>query len=519
MRCSFLFFLIAFAVSLNPVSAFAKNEIICTTAYVKVPPLLVVPTGFDSNTNKDALERKKENQYANYYKGKERNPENGQNTGRSLFIPKRSIVKVDAEYRKLIEGEGEFAKYKNSDWVPVQVLSIPPENKGLQKSLYGRFKSIAKDQFGKNSAQAEPGSLGFISLSHLEKVDHQKDYIFAVKEDSVLFTALNDHLKNKGYKSLVPLAVRLRQNAKGEFEVNRCCNLDINPKDPNACEDRPIFQLLNITKSSGGKAPTVVFGGDDCIACSLNIFSSLTPLEEKTYSSIQSILSHPTLGLENSSEYKTISELNELNFVDSRGLVQLPVAGNAPDKSGPFNSLHYGPTSGDADVYMKPDVACGFIQFLKSWDQSCKGRSVCQIEFGDASHAYYKQKNDPKKDGTGPWVHLEHTEGECIDINTSRMGKNYLAPMMKMLEKLGQDKNHCFSMSPEILKGKQCTFDKTETHKTHMHICFPSNIGNSLNSNKKDNLRIQENSGSAFNPQLKKACESGVPKLSNSEFP
>ena len=210
-------------------------------------------------------------------------------------------------------------------------------------------------------------------------------------------------------------------------------------------------------------------------------------------------MSHPSLGLpEGSNDIKRAASISNLNFVDSRGFVQIPLTGTDVKRTGPFKSLHYGAESGDADVYMKPDVACGFMQFLKSWNQTCNGRDECLIEFGDASHAVHKGKI---AGSNSPWPHLDHSDGECLDINTSRMSKSQLAPMMNLIKKSGS--GECYTTESNISKTGLCKYDSTRNpatgalvHATHMHVCFASNGSDSGKT--------------VTNPKLKEACERGV---------
>lgn len=464
----------------------------CHPATIKTPPIFVVPTGYDSASDEDAVTRKKESQYANYYKGNSSVDERGRAVGKPYIVPKRSIVQVSDVYRNQIENSGTLSKFQGSEWIPVKVLSLPPENKKLQEAHLKSTKSIAKYQYQRNVQEASVGSVGFMQLSNLEKIEKQKDYVFIVKQDSELFTGLNNYLNQNDYESLVPMVLKLKQNDEG-FEVNQCCI-----EGTTRCSNYPIFEVMNVKDEKGQAVDLPV--DTDCFTCEKNIFKSIVPIEESILDPIRSILSHPSLGLpEGTSDVKRAASITHLNFVDSRGFVQIPISGEGPKKTGPFKSLHYGAESGDADVYMKPDVACGFMQFLKAWDKKCNGRDDCVIEFGDASHASHKSCTRRKNQAgqvvcSEPWPHVSHTDGECLDINTSRMAKKQLAPMTNMLKKLGSAK--CLTMDKNILAQGGCTYDKTGVHDTHMHICFPTNSGHTGNS--------------IPNPKLKEACEKGV---------
>lgn len=454
----------------------------CCVVSVKTPPILVVPTGFDSATGEDAVERRRERKYANYVTGTKSVTQNGSANGKSFALPKRSIVQVSDVYRDVIERNGEFARTDRwREWVPVRVLSVPPENKKLQESRLQATSNIAKPTFTQNSEIAEVGSRGFVKVSDLEKIDKQKDYVFVVKQDTELFRALNETLQSNSLQALEPYVLRLKETDTG-FEVRQCCS-----GDPVKCVNFPIFEVLNVKDRSGRGVDVPV--DTDCFSCQNQIFSSLTPIEEHHLNPIRSLLSHPSLGLPTG---RKVSSIADLNFVDSRGFVQIPLLDQGGEKRvGPFNSRHYGPERGDADAYLRPDVACGFMQFLKSWDQTCKGNEACVIEFGDASHAYHKGK---VRTANSPWPHESHTDGECIDINTSRMESRYRGHMMKMLQQLGQ--TQCLTMDRNILKQGGCSYDASGVHDTHLHICFPSNT--------------KQSGGGQRNSKLSQACQRGV---------
>lgn len=455
----------------------------CTITSVKTPPIFVVPTGYDTKSEQDAVERRREDKYANYYKGNTA-VANNLGSGKPFYVPKRSIVQVSDSYRNMIEKTGEFSRSRNDEWLPVKVLSTPPENGKLQEAYVANTKSIGKPLFSRSGVEAKVGDVGFMKISDLEKVDKQKDFVFVVKQDSELFTKLNNYINKNDYKALLPLALRLKKVSDG-YEVNQCC-----VEGTNRCTNYPIFEVIGV-KDEDGKDIDLPLD-TDCFICQRNIFKSLVPIEDAFLNPIRSILSHPTLGLpEGANEIKKAASISNLNFVDSRGFVQIPLTGDSAKRTGPFNSLHYGSESGDADAYLKPDVACGFMQFLKTWNQSCKGGDDCLIEFGDASHANYKNRIPGGERGS-PWPHQSHTDGECIDINTSRMNSNYLGPMMNMLKKLGQV--NCLTRQSKITGQGGCSYDRY--HDTHMHICFPSNTSASGNS--------------VPNPRLKEACEKGV---------
>ncbi len=464
----------------------AELETECNQAFVKTPPVFVVPTGYDAKSDQDAVERGRENKYANYYQGQTTLDEKNKPDGKPFIVPKRSLVLVSDQYRDLIEKTGTFSKSQGQEWVPIKVISLPPENKKLQEAHLKKTKEVAKAVGSSNIQQAEVGSTGFLKIADLEKVDKQKDFIFVVKQDSELFTKLNHYLKNNNYKSLLPLALKLNQGPDG-YEVNQCCL-----KGTDRCTNYPIFQLMNVADKKGEQIDLPVDA--NCFVCQNNVFKSLVPLEESILNPIRHILSFPALGLPaEASDLKKTSSLSQINFVDSRGFVQIPLTGEGQKRIGPFNSLHYGAEPGNADAYLKPDVACGFMQFLKSWNQACQGQDDCLIEFGDASHAYHKNKVRTGKKNS-PWPHVSHTNGECLDINTSRMADSKLGPMMRMLKKLGQ--SNCLTMESQITGQGGCSYDKTGVHDTHLHICFPSNTGSKENS--------------VINPKLKESCENGV---------
>ncbi len=461
-----------------------KPQTQCTITSVKTPPVFVVPTGYDTRSELDAVERRRENKYANYYKEFAAD-EKMRRTEKPFYVPKRSIVQVSDAYRNIIEKTGEFSKSKNDEWIPVKVLSTPPENEKLKEAYVANTKGIASPIFSKSGIQAKVGNVGFMKVADLEKVDKQKDFVFVVKQDSELFTKLNNYINKNDYKALMPLALKLKRVSDG-YEVNQCC-----ATKTKRCTDYPIFEVIGVKDEDDKDIELPV--DTDCFICQQNIFKSLVPIEDAFLNPIRSILSHPSLGLpEGSNDIKKAASVSNLNFVDSRGFVQIPLIGDSAIRTGPFNSIHSEPESGDADVYLKPDVTCGFMQFLKTWDKSCKGADGCQIEFKDASHANHKHKVQPNASGKSPWIHESHTNGECIDINTSRMSASSRGPMLQMLKKLGHE--NCYSNDSNVTRQGGCS--NYPGHDTHMHICFPSNTSAAGKS--------------VPNPKLKEACEKGV---------
>ncbi len=454
----------------------------CCLVSQKSPPLFVIPTGFDPATGQDAVERRREAKYANYISGAKTLSPSSSVVGKPFVLPKRSIVQVAEMYRDLIEERGELVKTNRLGvWVPVRVVSLPPTNNRLLSSNLQSVKNIAKPTFTAAVELAQVGDTGFVKVSDLEKIDKQRDYVFIVKRDTELFKSLNETLQKNNLESLQPYALRLKESEDG-FEVRQCCS-----GNPRRCQNFPIFEVLNVRDRQGRGVDMPL--DEDCLTCRQQMLSSLTPIEEHQLKPIRSILSHPSLGLPSG---RLIASLTDLNFVDSRGFVQIPLLDRGEEKRiGPFNSRHYGPESGDADVYMRSDVACGFMQFLKAWDQACKGHDDCLIEFGDASHALHKNK---VRTENSPWPHESHTNGECLDINTSRMSDRYLAPMIKMLQQLGP--NSCLTLRPSLLKGGGCSYDSSGTHETHMHICFPSNLS--------------QTGANQRNAKLDRACQKGV---------
>ena len=463
-----------------------ESDLECTKIFVKAPPLFVVPTGYTPRYDKDAAKNQ------NYHEGNTRVEKNVP-LGDRFIVPKRSIVQVSVKFKQQIEDTGKFESSRDNMWVPVKVISLPPENEKLQSNSNYKTQSVAKNQETLKTKEAAVGSVGYLKIADLEKLEKQQDYVFIVKRESELFTQLNQRLTSNGHKALEPFALRLKETDDG-YEVNQCCH-----PNTDKCLNYPIFEVLNVVDAYGKGVE--VYEEVNSEKCFSDITNSITPIEDQFLDPIRSILSHKSLGLpDQANDLKRISSITNLNFVDSRGFVQIPVIGDGSKRTGPFNSVHYGAESGDADVYMKPDVACGFMQFLKAWDKTCKGKDSCQIEFGDASHAYHKGCTTKKvklPDGryknvcANPWPHESHTNGECVDINTSRMNDGDLAPMVKLLQQLGN--NVCLSNEPRLAKVGCAPMSG---HDTHMHMCFPSNV--------------TATSSSIPNKALKKACEQGV---------
>lgn len=474
------FFGVVLAYSLITLSRVEKalardNNVKCTKILTKTLPVSVVQTGYDAAQNRDAALNR------NYVSAKR--TDNG-----DFYVPKRSLVLVSKEYQKIMDPKtGQFLKDK-ADWVPIKVLSTPPENTGLQKTTIAPIKSIAKNPALQTQAKKE--DVGFIKTADLEKSGKQgDDFVFIVKQDSELFKKLDS---NADLKNLAPFALKFAKNKDGEYFMNKCCKLvDGNEK----CFNNPIFQILNVRGSKVGVLAEKQFDLD-CFSCISDFYSQIVPIEKNNLDSIRSILSHPNLGLPTgSSSIKKLASIIDLNFVDSRGLVQIPVKGefvNAnTNLTGPFGSQHYIPEATNADIYMKPLSACGFMQILKAWEKSGAGEKII---FGDASHAYYKEQ--AKVPGmlpthnNHPWPHTTHTQGECIDIATDKLNDTNLETFMKLVAKAGYNASQCFTDRRKISSKGICQFDSA--HQKHTHICFPEKVGNAVNNT------------------LQKACQEGV---------
>lgn len=463
----------------------------CKKELRSTPPVWVTDTGYDSEkgTNREPN--------INYVKGKVGDAGEG-----PLMIPRRSVVQVSGDFAELFETEKDLKGNANK-WVPVKVLSVPPENTTLAQAKTVAIASVAKPKFGSlaqkpqevvvDNEKVRAGTVGRMRLGDLEKVSGQKDFIFIVKKDSVLFRALTDP-SNPLSATTEPFALELMQ-VNGKFQVNFCC-------DPTGkiCKDFPIFKVLGVKNKNGNQ---ITFASP-CEDCALH---DLIPMKKDFAEPIEEILR--LMKSDKTEALRKLSKMEKLNFVDTRGLVQIPVVnlqGDNEGQLGPFGSYHYSKEPGNADVYLKPEVACGFMQVLKTWNEKyCPtGKHDCRIEFGNASHAFYKSGQNPNA-----WGHsAEHNNGECIDIRpfqkgatgpgggrsfTSNYNQKDFQKLMKIFDQLGPDS--CFLTDRKVTNAYlSCT--NRDDHDDHLHICFPTHIN--------------KNGKTIPNPKLQKACQKGV---------
>lgn len=452
----------------------------CTRVGRRTPPIWVTVTGFDTRRDQDYKN------YQNYTQGL-LGPE-----GREpMVVPKRSLVRLSPEYASFVETRGDL-ETNAEKWIPVKVVSTPPTNTELAKAVSARVASVAEPKF---MDFATPGTEGRIRIGDLERVENQKDYLFIVKRDSPLFRALHDPL-NPNAAATEVFALELFRS-EGLYQVNHCCS-----EDKKTCVDFPIFRAVG-AKGKQGRDILVHSRCEDCW------LSSLVPMQSDFVKPIQGILSHPDLGLSPRSPTAKLRSIEHLNFVDARGLVQIPVKHIPNDNTGqlgPYNSYRYMPGSrplrkGNPEIYLRPESACGFIQVLKTWDEKfCpRGQPQCRIEFGDASHAADKKFNS----------HDDHDNGDCIDIRPMSLGatgpsggrsfggdfnRPAFTSLLKLFQQLGAER--CFIADQQIAKEfPECSY--RADHNRHLHICFPR-------------FKVNARGEAVPNLKLQNACQQGV---------
>lgn len=435
----------------------------CKKEYRNAPPLWVTTTGYDAEKDKSARVNK------NYAIGE-------QVSKQPFIVPKRSIVQLHPQSQALYEQmEANPAKKLSPNaLLGVRVLSLPPESKKLSENAFESVKKIAnfRDHLRNKSIVpefAKPGSRGYLKFGDLERVKEQKGYIFMLKRDSPLLKKISEDTGEED------VALELAQE-NGKYIVNHCCGSD------GICRDFAIYIALN--PKTGVEIQTNVSLEATCESCLAN---QTIPMKKDFMAPLQ--------GLVDVLNQEKRTKLSQFNFVDSRGFVQLPVSDQDKTtgyKNGPFGSVQYSPEPGNADTYLKPEVACGFSQLLKAWQKNhCPNNDAsCRVEFGNASHAFFVGSS-----GNSRWPHNSHTNGECIDIRPSykvsaqggrsfsspQFDKNKFRNFMKLAEQLGPDT--CFTtrndINREFHSSANCMYD--EDHDDHLHICFPRKNGTKLN--------------------------------------
>lgn len=434
---------------------------LCKKAYRAAPPVWVTVTGYDTKTDQKAKVNR------NYLIGERKDIK------QPFIVPKRSLVTLHPQSQALFENSPS-KKISPQTLLGVRVLSIPPDSKKLHENASESVKKVTtyRDHLlGKktNPEFAIPGSRGYLKYEDLEKVEEQKGYVFMLKKDSPLLKKISEDTGE------ADVALELAQE-DGKYIVNHCCDND------GVCRDFAIYKALN--PKTGEEIKTKISLESDCESC----------LASQGIA-IQKDFMQPLKGLLDVLNKEQKISLSQFNFVDSRGFVQLPVSDldlKTGHKQGPYGSIQYSPEKGNADIYLKPETACGFTQVLKTWQKKfCPNNSPdCRIEFGNASHAFYE-----KSTGNNKWPHNTHSNGECIDIrpnykvakdggrkfNSKDFDKAKFKNFMDLAEQLGPDM--CFTnrndLNKEYKETANCLYDKN--HDDHLHICFPRKHGDQPN--------------------------------------
>lgn len=444
----------------------------CTKRLRTAPPVWVVPTKYDAESDKQA----RINQ--NYTVGLHRNRIN------PFVLPKRSAVQLSPLAQSFFErGTSPDAL------VGVRVLTVAQENSMLAESDYSKIKDVAKYRQQKKSTSPKPqfasaGDIGYLHLKDIEKVRDQEGYVFMVKKETPLYQFLSDERSD-----IESFALQLHQQ-DGKFLVNECCREILNQSQQVAkdCRDFAIYKVIDL--DSGNEVALDSQLEAECEDC---LMKHVIPMHKEFVKPLASILA----AIKTDTALETISSISKLNFVDSRGYVQIPVDpadSSSESRRGPFGSMQYEPEKGNADLYLKPEVACGFTQVLKTWQKKyCPNNSAdCRIEFGNASHAVHNSSTSNKV----AWPHASHDSGECIDVRPnykrgSTGGRTFgssdfdeikFINMMNLFNQLGPES--CFTshnkMNRLFQNSAGCSY--RSDHNDHLHICFPRNIGSKLNN-------------------------------------
>jgi hypothetical protein len=444
----------------------------CTKQLRRAPPVWVVPTGYDAQ--RDSAKRKNQN----FVVGEQ------VESTQPFVLPKRSIVQLSPKAQRYYELGDNTNKL-----IGVRVLSVAPENTKLGEDDLGKIKDVANYREHKTKTSMKPqfaaaGDLGFLKMEDIEKVQDQKGYVFMVKKE----TPLHQFLSNQR-SDIESFALQLHQQ-DGKFLVNECCGEVLNreQKKVQVCKDFAIYKVIDL--GSGDEVPLGSPLEADCEDC---LMKHVIPMQKDFAQPLASILS----AIKTDSALETISSVSKLNFVDSRGYVQIPVDpsdSSSEYRRAPFGSMQYEPEKGNADLYLKPEVACGFTQVLKTWQKRyCSDNSPnCRIEFGNASHAVHDRKTRNKN----AWPHESHDRGECMDIrpnykkstnegrtfSSSQFDETKFINMMNLFNQLGPES--CFTshnkMNRLFQNSAGCSY--RSDHDDHLHICFPRYNGSKLNN-------------------------------------
>lgn len=310
---------------------------------------------------------------------------------------KVDVLKVpDIAIEKTL-GESWFyhPKYsKNPNWKEGDPVKDKWKGKWLHKS---EFRSKVKGTAGKKRVVA--GSKGYIHYHSLKKVS---DYVFTVKEDSLLEEKPGDDFAGKKIK------FKLRDN--GLFATRTCCFTLAADEEYQSCSEYYFFEIFDENNNLiETKIITEDLHDEDNIMCS--IYNQLIPIAKEDDDEITKIynLLDDYAGVD--TELKIFRK--ELEIIPKmrdegadKSLIKIPIDEN---NNGPYGSLHYTPDDKkNSDSFMTPFAACAFMQVLKKQQEMCSDPG-CKVMFGDMYH---------KKE----WhTHASHHSGTCVDVRPFRL--------------------------------------------------------------------------------------------------
>lgn len=325
------------------------------------------------------------------------------------YIPKKSIVQIEP---------WRLWNTKLDDNAAIKVEVLKANDKILEEDIKRLERAMLKEKndiFTRLAYATSPkwwksyrkkfkrlesvknGEKIWIKKGSLKQVD---DYTFYVNVDSIVhyFPHLEDL---KGVHAL-----KLKQNAKKEYAVNKCC-VDKAPPFMD-CKSTPLFEILYGDKR-------IDFNNKETAnACIDKAIEEISVLSNESFQNLNDFVTM----INRSPRFKKFS-VADLKLLDWRGLVQFPVNGT---NKGPYGSYHYkSDDQHNTDLYIKPYAACSFARVLEHQARRCFGAG-CQIQFGDMYHRKdWKWKVYNAKTKKFRYVaHHDHEGGECVDIRPLR---------------------------------------------------------------------------------------------------
>ena len=473
------------------------------------------------------------------------------------YIPRRAIV-------RLLTGEDIIEKYKKNEYLPVEVVSLPPleEDENLKKVFYsshygasqlsarrsgldrvkvgqkgyvfgGKIKKITETITvkGENNNDIETDvtytqrlDSSVIAPSNLKLTPKKKDMLFTVTNNTAFITPTmkDGDLDNRPMR----LATGKNEKDKGKYKVRNC--------------DGKLHYFFEVLSSDLSEVEKEFYFDPAC-----DELKDLLPIPAEQFVDINNL--RKALNESSDKEEREPLNLNDMNLWAEKGFVKIPLGevkyvqykdmenqlhdyGNLY-AHGPYGSVHYVSSTlmvSDeltkqneqdgryrrakrelaSDNYMRPKTACSFLSALKNFTEvQCP--TCGPVQWGDA---YWPAGE------RGGERHGSHGGGHCIDFRPPR-DDNTLGSYLLRSEELKKEDMKKTRLFMESLKQAGATdiifnplaakrrggvegVRSFKRHGTHIHVCFNPKHKPLIETKGRANQQIKEGE----NSQMKKTC-------------